>query len=396
MPQVKIDNHQPNDRQQDGQGRKKGGHAHDANRHGAKQNKQDTKGKAEWDGSLFPEDAPTQAERTPVARSAPLDGLSIPKDVAAEIDRRLAAAAKREQPSEEAFARVKKLTDSQFTGNALPLSPIMEGVKADLIRAGDRDNNGQVDPIEYRLLHKELAGTGQHKQLLKILEWHRINDVDFSRKHDPAAIAALPVMPDIPARQLPAGPGPVLKPEPFIGPPVPPVVGPPVPPLIGPPVPPELKPQPAPPATPGQVYGPPVPPAVGPQMPPPPQPDQAQPPTRPVTYNLTDFTQAKNVFEDGFKRAQEYAAKYGYDLEYKGSGMRARGAAAPEFSAIEFQSIIAKDRRHPDERPLELGKILPEKDHLKELKSADEIFAEAKKLIDARITPRARERMLST
>ncbi len=103
--------------------------------------------------------------------------------------------------------------------------------------------------------------------------------------------------------------------------------------------------------------------------------------TQDVEEDLTDFDgrNALKIFETGFEQAQKHAKKLGFaELRYEGSGILARSLER-RLNPIEVQTVLLV--RKEGGEPEKIGEILPEKDHLRLLKSSAEVATEVKAML---------------
>lgn len=98
--------------------------------------------------------------------------------------------------------------------------------------------------------------------------------------------------------------------------------------------------------------------------------------------NLSDLSpeNTTSVFEKGFQKAQDKCGFLGRSrrLAYEKSGTYAKGLKS-EISPIQYLNIYVTHVFNGANRRL-IGSILPEKEHLKSLKSSDEIAREITKM----------------
>ncbi len=115
---------------------------------------------------------------------------------------------------------------------------------------------------------------------------------------------------------------------------------------------------------------------------------QARTPQEYLTPSFNPQIAGQN-FTQGIALAQEYAQNnYGSDsckitLSFHGTGICAMSGGPRSVDPIEVQEITLITENNDDDRPTykKIGKVLPEKDHLLTLKTADEIASELMTLI---------------
>lgn len=103
-----------------------------------------------------------------------------------------------------------------------------------------------------------------------------------------------------------------------------------------------------------------------------------------TSEDTADFEQPNptNIFENGFRCAMKYAFQKGQTIRYTGTGEKAR-SIEKVVNPIEIQKVEMAPGRSAAWG--EIGKILPEKTHLSQLKSSKEVCDEVKKMVDAKL-----------
>ena len=98
--------------------------------------------------------------------------------------------------------------------------------------------------------------------------------------------------------------------------------------------------------------------------------------------NTADFSRANatKIFNQGFDRAKEEALRLGIELKYGGSGNLVKGVGGNEINPIEIQDIFA--RPIGSDRWVKIGNILPEKNHLTQLFTSEEIYKQVKDTVN--------------